>query len=81
MTHNNNYLKGLTLPFHYTGGVIVDGTGKEIIKANRNSLETSLGPAGRDAILQLVCVLLNKSFEHDEAAQILRELGYACRDM
>lgn len=70
------YLKGLTIPFRYEGGVIVDGSGKEVIKANRNSLETPLGPAGRDAILQLVCVLLNEAFEYDKAAQILKKLGY-----
>lgn len=70
------YLKGLSIPFKYEGGVIVDGAGKEVIKANRNSLETPLGPAGRDAILHLTCVLLNEAFEYDKAAQILRKLGY-----
>lgn len=69
-------LQGLTLPLKYEYGVITDGTGKEIIKANRNSSETPLNPAGRDAILQLTCELLNKSFEHDQAHQILRKLGY-----
>lgn len=76
-TYNmSDYLKGLTIPFRYEGGVILDGSGKEVIKANRNSLETPLGPAGRDAILQLTCVLLNEAFEYDKASQILRKLGY-----
>lgn len=72
----SNYLKGLTIPLRYEGGVIIDGAGKEIIKANRNSLETSLCPAGRDAILKLACELLNKAFEYDEADKILSKLGY-----
>lgn len=72
----SNTLKGLTLPLRYEGGVIVDAAGKEIIKANRNSLETSLNPSGRDAILQLACILLNESFEYDKAAQIFKKLGY-----
>lgn len=76
-TYNmSNYLKGLSLPLRYEGGVILDGSGKEIIKANRNSLETSLNPAGRDAILQLACCLLNQAFEYDQADTILRILGY-----
>lgn len=69
-------LQGLSLPLKYEYGVITDGAGKEIIKANRNSLETPLNPAGRDAILKLVCELLNKSFDYDEAHQILNKLGY-----
>lgn len=72
----SQFLKGLTLPLSYTGGVIVDAMGKTILEANRNSLETSLGPAGRDAILKLVCVLLNESFEYDKADRILKNLGY-----
>lgn len=69
-------LTGLTLPLKYQYGVIIDGAGKEVIKANRNSLETPLTPAGRDAILMLTCELLNQSFQHDQAANILKKLGY-----
>lgn len=69
-------LKNLILPLRYESGVIVDATGKEIIKANRNSLETPLTPCGRDAILQLACILLNESFEYDKAERILSKLGY-----
>lgn len=72
----SQYLKGLTLPLRYEGGVIVDGAGKEVIKANRNSLETSLNPTGRDALLQLTCELLNEAFEYDKANMILKKLGY-----
>lgn len=69
-------LEGLTLPFQYAQGQIIDGAGKPIIKANRNSLETPLNPYGRDAILQLVCHLLNESFEYSKADLILSKLGY-----
>lgn len=76
VNNGSGYLKGLSLPLRYEGGVILDGAGKIIIEANRNSLETSLGPAGRDAILKLTCDLLNEAFEYDKAAVILRKLGY-----
>lgn len=72
----SKYLTGLSLPLRYESGVIVDGAGKEIIIANRTPGETSLMPAGRDAILQLACQLLNESFEHDKADRILTKLGY-----
>lgn len=67
-------MKGLTLPFKYEGGVIVDGAGKTVIHAERNSLETSLNPCDRDNILKLTVELLNKSFEYDEADRILNRL-------
>lgn len=72
----SKYLKNLSLPLRYSGGVIVDGSGKTVIEANRNSLETPLSPAGRDALLMLACELLNESFEHDKADRILKKLGY-----
>jgi len=65
----------LTLPFKYECGVIVDGSGKTIIEANRNSLTTPLGPASRDAILKLTCILLNEAFEYDKADRILAEIN------
>ena len=68
--------ENLILPLKYQDGVIVDGAGKTIIKANRESGETPLTPYGRDAILKLACELLNKSFEFDEATIILKRLGY-----
>lgn len=71
-----NALKGLTLPVKYQYGVITDANGKTIIKAERNRLETPLNPSGRDAILQLVCTLLNESFEYDKADKILAKAGY-----
>lgn len=69
-------LKGLTLPLIYEGGVINDGAGKTVLKAERNSLESPLNPAGRDAILKLACYLLNESFQYDKAHAILSKLGY-----
>lgn len=71
-----NTLSGLTLPLKYEGDVIVDANGKTVIKAERNSLITPLNPTGRDAILKLACELLNKSMQYDEAARILKSLGY-----
>lgn len=71
-----NTLIGLTLPLTIKEGEIVDGTGKPIIMANRNSLETPLNPAGRDAILVLTCHLLNEAFQYDNADRILTKAGY-----
>lgn len=71
-----NALNGLTLPLSIKEGDIVDATGKPVIMANRNSLETPLNPSGRDAILALTCKLLNDSFTYDHADRILHEFGY-----
>lgn len=71
-----NTLNGLTLPLKYQGGVIVDGAGKTIMEAERNSLITPLNSTGRDAILQLACELINRAMQHDEADKILKSLGY-----
>lgn len=68
-------MKGLTLPFKYEGGVIVDGAGKTVIQAERNSLVTPLNPCDRDNILKLTCVLLNEAFEYDKADRILKSLS------
>ena len=73
---NTQPLKGLTVPLIYRGGEIQDGTGKTILKAEREAGKTPIGPAGRDALLKLTCELLNEAFEHDKASQILRNLGY-----
>jgi len=69
-------LSGLTLPLEYKYGSIYDARGKEIIKANRDSLTTSLNPAGRDAILQLTVYLLNEALISDKADIILESFGY-----
>lgn len=69
------YLQGLTLPFKYEGGAIIDGAGKTVIMANREN-SSPISPAGRDGLLQLVVVLLNEAFEYDKAVQILKKLGY-----
>jgi hypothetical protein len=71
-----NALKGLTHPLKIKEGVIVDATGKPVIEVNRNSLETPLNPAGRDALLALTCALLNESFEYDKADILLARAGY-----
>lgn len=71
-----NALKGLTLPLTIKEGEIVDATGKPVLMANRNSLETPLNSSGRDAILALTCKLLNDAFTYDHADRILNELGY-----
>lgn len=71
-----NALNGLTLPLSIKNGDIVDATGKPVIMANRNSLETPLNTAGRDALLALTCKLLNDAFHYDHADRILTELGY-----
>jgi hypothetical protein len=68
-----NVLHGLTFPLSIKEGEIVDGTGKPIILANRNSLETPLNPTGRDAILIVICFLLNEAFEYDKIDQILKK--------
>lgn len=73
---NNSFLQGLTLPFKYEHGQIVDGAGKPVIKANRNSNESPVSPAGRDALLKLTVVLLNEAFEYDKADSILKKLDY-----
>ena len=70
------YLNNLSLPLRYEHGVIVDASGKQVIKANRNSNETPLLPAGRDALLMLTCELLNEAFEHGRHQTILKKLGY-----
>ncbi len=69
-------LSGLHLPLRYEGGTIKDGTGKTIIKAERDGNITPLQPVGRDAILALCCVLLNEAFEYDKAQRVLSKLGY-----
>lgn len=71
-----NALKGLTRPLKIKEGVIVDATGKAIIEVNRNSLETPLNSAGRDALLALTCALLNECFEYDKADILLARAGY-----
>ena len=68
-------MKNLTLPFKYQYGVIVDGSGKTVMEAERNSLETPLSPCDRDNILKLTVELLNKAFEYDEADRILKRLN------
>lgn len=69
-------LKNLTLPLSYSSGTIVDGSGQTIIKANRDSNTTPLHPYQRDAILKLVCELLNEAFQYDKADLLLKKLGY-----
>jgi len=68
--------KGLTLPISYKEGNIVDGMGKVIVTSERNSLITPLNPTGREAILQVIVVLLNDAFQYDQIDQILKKLGY-----
>lgn len=72
---NNGYLKGLTLPFKVEGGLIVDGAGKPVIKAERTN-ESPVMPAGRDALIQITCDLLNEAFEYDKASNLLSKHGY-----
>lgn len=67
---------GLFIPFRYEDGVIVDGAGKTVIKAERDSNKTPLAPYQRDALLKLVCELLNESMQYDHADNILKKLGY-----
>lgn len=67
-------MKNLTLPFKYQYGIIVDGAGKPIMEANRNSLQTPLNPADRDNILKLTVKLLNKAYEYDEADRFINKL-------
>lgn len=69
-------LSGLTLPLKYDSGSIVDGTGKTVIKANRDSNTAVIPPAARDCLLKLTCELLNEAFAHDKADQIIKNLGY-----
>lgn len=71
-----NSLQGLTLPLTVESGRIVDASGKEVLKANRESNETPLTPVGRDALIRLTCDLLNKAFEYNEASDILSKHGY-----
>lgn len=71
-----NALKGLTHPLKIKEGIITDATGKPIIEVTRNSLETPLNSAGRDALLVLICMLLNESFEYDKADILLARAGY-----
>lgn len=67
-------MKGLTLPFKYEFGVIVDGSGRQVLSANRNSLETPLNPTDRDNLLKLACILLNEAFQDDKAERILQAI-------
>jgi hypothetical protein len=69
-----NFLEGLSLPLHYSGGVIKDGSGQTILEANRETGKTPLSPAGRDMLLKIVCELLNESFEHDQINQLIKKL-------
>ncbi len=69
-------LKGMTLPVKYDGGKIVDGSGKTIIKAEREGSETPLPPTGRDALLQVLVILINEAFEYDRVDRLLKKLGY-----
>lgn len=69
-------LSNLILPLKYESGSIVDGSGKTIITAVRDSNETPLNPVGRDAIMHLTVELLNESFKYDQADIILKRLGY-----
>lgn len=71
-----NALKGLLIPLKYEHGTIVDGSGKTIIRAERDANKTPLAPHQRDAVLKLACELLNRSFQYDEADKILKSLGY-----
>lgn len=68
-------LDGLSLPLRYEYGVIKDGSGRKILEANREGGQTPLSPAGRDALLKIVCELLNEGFEHDKINQLLKILS------
>lgn len=71
-----NILKGLILPLIYKSGAIIDGAGKIVIEANSEIGESTLYPAGRDALLRLAVELLNESFQYDKADIVLKKLGY-----
>lgn len=69
-------LKNITLPFAYSHGTIIDGSGNTIIKANRDANSTPLLPYQRDAILKVCVELLNEAFQDDKVEQILKIVGY-----
>jgi hypothetical protein len=64
----------LTTPFKFKDGGIVDGFHNVLISADQSA--GTLLKEERDALLELVVVLLNESFQYDKADQILRKLGY-----
>jgi hypothetical protein len=68
--------EGLTLPLKVKDGNIVDALQKPVLLGNWNSLETPLNVTGRQAILEVVCYLLNESFEYDKIDKVLAKLGY-----
>lgn len=67
---------GLVLPVKYHQGTIVDASGKRLVKAERNVNETPLSPAGRDALLKVLVVLLNEASKDDTIDRILKKLDY-----
>jgi hypothetical protein len=69
-------LNGLLLPLKVKDGNIVDTSEKVIMKGEFNSLITPLNSTGRQAIIEVVCHLLNESFQYDKIDQILNQLGY-----